>query len=666
MSERYDITNQLPKEQIKTILPQGRPEPGKIYSINGKDYKGFQYQPGNAFYPAETVNNSLWQRALAEGWSVAEFSEAVGPRGGASLRETLALGGKHKTYLLPQELAVQLERFKTPKEYIPGFQFLHKATTTWKRVTLDFAGLTFQMGNLFGDALNLYKTDPGAFTKASEAFGILKRYFYTPDKLTKADMKVINQLKEQRVLTTHMFREAGITGVEPKLIRQYQRNYNPANYIGELFHQIERGSILREETLRGAKFIKDMERIAKGKNVVLGEFTKEVRGLEQSDAAGYVARNFTVDYGDVPQAYNRFLRGTLTPFLTFYDYNARHWYKYVTRRPGNFMLKFGLPTMAMFTWNNTGERKAIERNLPDWIKWLPHVNTGFTKKDGSPIVIAMNTPLDMAMRWVGLDRLPAKLTAIVNKDMTIQEAAIQQLKDTGLAAPRQLISLLNPMIQTIAGILTNRDTFTGNTIVPERFQGTKYEKRMLGEYVLGNFITPVSQYSRLKYDIEYTPELGTWGAWLFTGPLDIQSALGIRDVDLQSARFAPGYEKRQELSQGIKNKLAKLEMTWIKANTMPKDKNPEAFWNTQRQRIFAQPGDNPSETQVLNRLIHARTQRQIVTKLIQKTKDPEIRKDLKDYLKTLRNYAFAEDMTTSTLQAIRPTLWKFLLEESQK
>ena len=266
----------------------------------------------------------------------------------------------------------------------------------------------------------------------------------------------------------------------------------------------------------------------------------------------------------------------------------------------------------------------------------------------------------MAGSWFGLDRIPAKVTDVRSGKLTVKEAALQQLEDTGLGAPRTIVRLLNPMIQVISGLAMNKDPYTNTTITPERFKGTPEEKKHIADFVMSNLLTPYGQYMRLHYDAESISKHGKIGSLFLKGPLDVLRAAGIRKVDLDSREMSLGYEAKQELTGHVKTKLALLEKEYIKASLL----GPEGIqqWEEASQKILARKGPSPTAEQIVNRLYNTRTQIEITNQLIQKAKDPEQRKQLQDQLKLLKQYRYTESMLKKSLKSIRPELMEKLEE----
>jgi hypothetical protein len=455
---------------------------------------------------------------------------------------------------------------------------------------------------------------------------------------------------EQRVTTTFFLREMGITP-EGKLLKRFDdplHKFNPVAVISDI---IETASTKRETILRLAKFMKDMERIQSGKNVVSGEV--DISGLPQIDQAGKVARVALVDYGAVTGAYRRVMRGLLTPFITFYDYNARNWVRYAATKPMNMTIKFLVPLAAMWLWNNTGERKETEENLPDWMKFMPHINTGHITKNGKPVVVALQTPIEMAASWFGIEKIPAKITSIRAGDMTVEEAAKAQLKDTALAPAQTAGHLLNPMIQVMQGFLSGKDPFTGYTIIPERVKGTPEEKKLWAQFIAQKLLAPYGQYLKAARMIE-PGDLFT--KWLLGGPFDLKRALGIREVDLEKGMSERNRGKKELLEARLNTVLLRIEQGWEEYSISGDRKKLDAAIE-----LLKKSDVKPTEKQISNRLMNWNITERILKGKIRKSKlgSPEYEESKKMLIWIQKNRDLLMFDTTPT--AIREKLVKEMI-----
>jgi hypothetical protein len=372
---------------------------------------------------------------------------------------------------------------------------------------------------------------------------------------------------------------------------------------------IERGSAFRESIPRLSKFLADMERINRGEKVVVKSVS--IKGLEPIEAAAKAARSFTVDYGAVSPAFRDEVRGWMFPFATFWFKNFGNYAHRVRHHPMEMMLKNGIPYAAMMLWNETMFPEC-EANLGDWWKFIPHICTGYKTEDGKDIVIAIQTPVDMAMSMVGLDRLPSRIMDVAKGRVTIEEAALGQIKDTLLGMPREVGKLVNPFAKMIEGVLRNKDPFTGRQIVPDGTQGshnlwgdrreywpqTKKGQELMAEFIVRTILTPYAQYvrtSRLKEPGEGVVKFIT------RGPFDIWRAAGIREVDLSAGERAKWYDERYAVESVLREKLYDVEdiyLSW-KRGELTQDQ-----YMAQRKKVLQRPGVGPNMGEI-NRLFRS-------------------------------------------------------------
>lgn len=541
------------------IRAMGRePEPRVLYEIEGKHYVGWQYAPGNRIYPAVTPVEKAVADAIANEMTVEQFlAENIvrGPRGGVRLepggplREIPALGGRKPVQVIPVEVARHLDSLRH-RQLAKWAEPLADAMSVWKRMTLGFAGVPFQVNNLVGDLMNLYREDPGALLAFRDAWAAVVK------GQAPADIPdLLEQAVKQRVRESGLIRSPVVPYLgEPSLARLQPlkaglARYNPLS----LYEQV---SEIREDLPRMMKFITDMRRIREGRQVVAKSI--DIAGLAPMEAAGKAAREFTVDYGKLTPEMKG-ARRLLFPFLTFYVENTKNWFNYVLKNPSDAAVKFGIPLGAVWLWNNTIQ-KNVEEKLPEYYRWMPHINTGYVTEDGKHIVISLQTPLDLAAQMVGLDKLPDKVTRVRAGEMTPSEAAKAQLGDMVRAPFEEAYQLLNPIAKAIIDIAANKDSFTGAAIVPQRLQGTAEGRRLQREYAAKQLVTPYAQYMRSQRELQPgDPFLQT----LVSGPLDVKRAAGIREIDLSAAERQGTWQAIEEAETAARQRKHSLEEAYI-------------------------------------------------------------------------------------------------------
>lgn len=619
IAQRYDLLARLPQEARRAILERGL-RPGQIVELGGKRYRAWQYEPGRQLFGGQIVNPSLLEDALAEGLTVAEWLARTGPRGGLPLREAAVLGQQRPFFLLEEPIAEVLSRLRQTPQMLRAYRWIVEGTSLWKRLTLNFAGVPFQMGNFVGDLINLVREDPAALALVPRAIAMLLR----------GSGRELEMAQAHRVLESGLFRTRG----HPLLQARAGRLVHPIVELWARFNPmqvVERGSELREQVLRLAKFLKDVQRIERGQQVVARAI--DLRGLEPLAAAGKVAREFTVDYGAVSPAWQASIRGLLLPFATFYVENARNWGRYVLRHPTDALARFGVPAAAMFYWNNT-KFPEIEAGLPDYYRYMPHIITGYKTEDGRPVVIAFQTPVDLAGQVFGLDRLLDKLGKLERGELTAAEAAKQQLADMALGVPRMVHQLTTPLIKAFADVGRNRDSFTGRAIVPERLKGTEEGRRLQIQYVLGQFLTPYAQYLRAAHAPEPGP---AFTKTVLQGPLDVPRALGVRTPDLEREAASRAFEALDVAD--VRYRTARHQMEQAVIQTLA---HGDSGSLAEALRALAQQGIVFRADQLRNLMTSPRVQIAVVQEQLRSVRDPAARQALQARLAVLRRLQLLE------------------------
>tara|TARA_Y100000310_G_scaffold345225_1_gene462877 strand:+ start:4298 stop:7102 length:2805 start_codon:yes stop_codon:yes gene_type:complete len=509
------------KELRQSIFgKRGRPLPKKVYEIKGERYYGWTPEYfTRTLYPTDTVTektlNSLLDEIVdltdVEGATGKSIREILNETGG--LRGGIAIGAPKKTYLLPEKIAQKLESFRQPGGRGPTYRTIATMGKLWKRFTLDVAGLPFQFGNFVGDTINVFREDMGALTKFPDSMKRILRNSPATDSLMK-------EAEERAVLMSGITPESGIFGGKQLPARTLPRTVGRA--LGSPFRLIESFSRIRENIPRFAKFLKDAERIQQGKQIVTK--TVDIAGLENTLAgAAKVSREALIDYGSLTKDAEMF-RDLIFPFMTFYAKNANNWGKYIARNPGEFTAKFMMPWVGLSVWNNTVQIET-EKTLSPWLRFLPHINTGWTTKEGKQIVIGLQTPVDMALDMFGLDGLLDKAARVADGRMTYEKAAEEQLKDMGWAPIKQSSRLLNPIGQIILGLVTGRDPFSKRKIIEPRLLDTQIGMEKAAAFVAEKLFAPFMQYQLMKFDEE--KGLAGWPR-----ALNPFAAAGIRQIDL--------------------------------------------------------------------------------------------------------------------------------------
>jgi len=554
IAERYDKWPELSEEEKKKI---GKLIPGRLYDdINGERCLAWQYNPGRQIYPDSSVEEKVALDIAEEIAAEKLLPEEAAERMKEALKTKPAIGRYKKTYLLPEEIALRLLRLREPNLKSHLFMAVRDATRWWKGWVLGplGAGLPFQTMNFIGDVMNLYREDPRALLYLAQGWKATAQW---QKNVIGPEFKRLIQLAEDtRVLEAGLMTRRGGLPYDPHLAK-----LEPQRYIGRKINPFERYSLWserRELTPRLAKLIADLHRIDKGQMPQVKMFNAKKlasAGMTKEEIAGKVAREFAVDYGKLTSEQREVLRDILFPFMTFYAGNFQNWISYATRNPSDAVIKFVVPFAAMCLWN-WSKFEDTEEKLPLYYRVMPHLITGYKTPDGRPVIVAFQTPADLAAQILGLEIVPDLARQVTSGKKTIDEAALELAKNAVGAVPEESWQLFNPFFKAPIEAAMNKNTFTGAPIVPERLKGTPEDKRRRRNYILQQWFAPYAQYVRAARELE--PQKGF--EWLFKGPYSVKRALGVREVNVgreQVNRFFDYVEELEGKERWLKEELKK-------------------------------------------------------------------------------------------------------------
>lgn len=566
-AEENDILSHMDDADKKAILAttKGELRPGAVYHDGaGNTFKAFQPNTGRIAYPAQVIENQvLWAaidagldelaidlQAYQQNLPVPELPTTMGE---PLTRSAFVLGGNRKTYLLPAAIANKLEHFKENQRIGPFASVLRAAMQAWKISAITFSGLHYHINNFIGDDISLYVEDMAALGDQPAALKLIR------GKLNTADAEELTRMIEDARVWNSTFIAGGAMGgaINSPSLRKYRKNdltgsLNPfgSNPLGDALREYQRLGQIRESIPKVAKFIADFRRVRQGLPVVTKGIS--LAGLDPlSDlAVGRASREMNGDFGKISGRQRLFynLAFQFLPYhvLTMGQWARRAGYKAKGMPPGlYFVLAAGAIYGTAFAWNNY-MYPEVEANLEDWQREMLHINTGAKDAEGMPVTVSIETPIDMAARWVGLHTLQPNIEKVMEGKMTIEQAAAKQVHDIfgfqehsvlPTAAGAQLEELFNPMAKVLMDLRANKDSRTGRQIVPDNLMGgtgnvwpkTITGQKMFGEYVVKKMVSPYMQMLRAAQSDSADSDISTW--FNETGPFSWKRALGITSVN---------------------------------------------------------------------------------------------------------------------------------------
>jgi len=540
---KLDITGRLVEEVRKE-------EPELTYQEALKEiqipdgYTKYQPNPGNFYYTGSKVTDSVLESATEEFFNSLDMMMKSGfpipPRVFDLLnaREALMVGHKRPTFILPSTLAKQFTQYRK-YEMVHGWEkIIHDLTMAWKWNVLVL-NPKYQFKNLMGDSLNLFFDDATAFTKHPEAmlmlidrsmqrFGLKK---LNPVELSTKIQALVDEYGYKAQTYVDLAEELGVidsgfTGKEIAEIfampefRRFARNILESGKI--VMKEIPKGlreiSTIRENWARLAKFLKDLDRIEKGKKYLslddrvknvfrkalgLAQITPKsvktkttnIEGLDSIGAAAKASREALLDYGAFSKAEDRWLRRALVPFWAWLKGNLKMQTTRATKYPINYFTKLALISTALYLWNHRDEESSeFEEKLPEWAKHMPHINLMI---GGSYRNLMIDSPWSDAAETLGLTG-----ALVMLEGGSAAEGFNQGIED----ATKKWGSSLNFLAKESLEQGVGRDFFTGYRFLPYKKKGEtdeQYAIRALQarkKHALENirFIAALNRMERMK------------------------------------------------------------------------------------------------------------------------------------------------------------------------
>lgn len=536
--EDWFVKQAMQYDASAKVSPEERKKFHKGYEtiIGGKRYKVLEWKKPR--YKVKAISENAMANALQSDMLIQDWLQTKTVTGKEPIRDVL-VSGKPQTYLLPKEIAVDLDNLieKSP----PIFDLLYRMghlTQKWKGFTLTSAMLPYQFGNIIGDNIMTSLYDPVAFGYMPTATKIARKIFYPNSKVKLNDA-------EQKLYDVAEAKDVASSGMSSEL------RFSP---VGGTLDKYRTASEFRESLARLAILAHQLDRNDKGQPIqnLAGI---DLTGLDPESAAGKVAREALVDYTAVPRSYNLFLSRGLLPFVRFHEGTFRNLARATTRNKGThkaakIIAPIAASYAAQWAYNNLQvDKKELEMQLPDYIRNRWHINLGKTD-EGNIAVWAAQQPVDMAMSWLGLDNMNRIASDLKDGRTTPKQAAEDFIKAFQTGALENISSLMNPVIQMWTGLKTNEDPFTKQKIMPDAIhkQGafSKYGAKYSIGYMAEKIFSPVMQYNRTKRSTD--PDQHPLYDWILKGPLNIKRALGFYEINPTTQKLAQHFKVIEPLS----------------------------------------------------------------------------------------------------------------------
>ena len=474
VAKTYDRSGDiLPEVRAKYNRPEEwRPDPGERFNVGGRWYEAWQPNPNGK------AGETLLPRATTP---VEQAIEQV-------VGKNLPGEGPRATYLLPIEVVERMDKLQVPQEMGGFIRAMNRATRAWKALTIPFGGVSWNVMNLMGDMVNLYRADAAAMKNIPM---VAKDYWRAVRQGNVSDfVKLAQEMDIPNA--SWMGSEVGKFAA----MKEYQqfagdwgKFMQPArNALAALNDAME----TREASTRLAHFYQNLERIRNsgepktelrlGKdtqgNFIVTKGTEEAMKalglpMEEIDKVRWAAKNareFTVDYAKFTDFENKVMRGFLAPFYAWARQNTPNWFTYIARNPGEYAVKFLSFQAAAAAYNNV-VFPDTEGKLPDYQRKRFHIILPYKDKTGRQLIAYLpGDPLQDALSWVGLDSAAVNLADVIKDRIQPMDAAMKQLKDLATSPVQNAANLMTPFIKAPMEGLANKSFLSGAPLYPEDYR----------------------------------------------------------------------------------------------------------------------------------------------------------------------------------------------------
>lgn len=435
--------------------------------------------PKNVFYPAFSIPERIaeqLQSGLMKEYNITE----------KDVKTVIAIGGERPAYVIPKELAAQLDTMRRGEGPHWMTKMNHEIMDAWKAWTLlnPKKFVSYNIRNFLGDLDAVLGGAPGVLLHFKKAMKDIKAYYRSSLSLTPE----LRMARDDGVISSGFFSsdvtELGDLSVFSRLRKEKENTFRQLLHPAKTYMGVVRPWVnMREDALRYAAFLYYLDKINSGtlkhygasKRAAIQEIQKS---LGKPAAAARLARDLVGDYGNMTAA-GEWNRRHLMPFWAFAEINAKRYPRMFINayqsggglgRAGTaaavhggvttaaVILRIGWMYGVVWAWNNlvmpalTG--RDDEKELPEYERAAPHVNLG-RNPDGTIRVFRGISALGDFLEWGGAGELPG----MVSKYRAGQASAMDVMTEAGKAVVEKFVGYVRPDIMGGVGFMTGQTYF---------------------------------------------------------------------------------------------------------------------------------------------------------------------------------------------------------------
>lgn len=546
---KYNILPTLSREQkIKLFGANERgtpnkPKHGRIVEINGKKYRSFS--------PDAPFTRTFYRTENGE----------------------MAMGGLKHISLIPKDIADAFNAFSQRGGAIVAR--INQITRMWKSMAILSHYMGFTLNNMVGDTFVALMQHP-------EPDKLIAEYSTAIKYLAgKGEGQFYKDL--EKFITDHDIVKGMLTSAE---LAHFRNNANPFNIIMNALQ----GFSEKREALNRVAYACSLlraQQAGQGNAMVEAHDWIDTQGLDETSALGKIARDVEVDYKWVSKGWARYVSGMAAPFGTWYFKMSNNVWRWSLKHWGKALVTFLAAPVAATFYNDRSEKsRKLEKGLPDSIRNRVHFVLGETP-DGKTRVISLQLPQDALIGTKIFTIATSYVNRVALGEMTVEEAAINALKDWGYKETAGMVSLMSPLGRFIYGLSSadRKDPYDKSPVYskdPKELTAWEYRKQTALYGI--KCMTPFLSASISSYE-KGLPQSMAWSQALDT--IIGKRAFGIYDIN-------PKSEIEVELEDGKKIKLSwedNARIEWVYQQEghildhfedafVASGKNPDEFYKT--------------------------------------------------------------------------------------
>jgi hypothetical protein len=444
----------------------------------------WQPREGNVFYQANSIPEYLAHDLVNE--SLKKMPAETFLKEG-DIRKILAVGGKRKQWILPNEVIATINDLTKSRTINPLSQVSKSTLRGWKvwQLISPRRWFKYNFRNLTGDSDAVFAGNPATFKKVPQAVSDLYN-LYAKNKMMSPELK--DFFDRGGMQSTLQFQEMGdinnlriFRGLAEKTKGFKQ---TPIWLWKSYWRKARLTTDFRETVLRYAAYLDYLESMKKSptgrpKNFGASKPEEIMALADIKDRAFWLSNDLLGAYDKV-SVMGQTLRNHWIPFWSWKEVNFKRYLQLYKNAlsDGKFMEFLGKRGAAKFAklpyqayrlgklttatlsfwamlqaWNQLRFPQE-EKALPDNVRNMPHLIMG-RDKDGKIIYFSRLGAVTDLMEWVGLDNIYGDLRDIFDGKKTLKEVMTEMMK----SPVNVIVNSTSPFVKTPAELLTKQSLF---------------------------------------------------------------------------------------------------------------------------------------------------------------------------------------------------------------